>query len=186
MMPPSSSSPSDAERDREARMRFMGITQRTGELLREFWQIAEPALPDILDGFYRHVTSERQLAALIGNDIPRLKKAQGTHWARLFNGRFDHEYMVGVRTIGMVHNKIGLEPRWYIGAYNFVLSSSLRWPFGAIAGRQAISPNCWPPLIAPSCSTWKLRFQSTRKPCWPSARSDRRRSQALFGASTVE
>jgi len=112
----------NADQDRAARMRFMAITARTGELLREFWQIAEPALPAILDGFYRHVASEKQLAALIGNDIPRLKRAQGTHWARLFNGRFDHEYMKGVRAIGMVHNKIGLEPRWYIGAYNFVLN----------------------------------------------------------------
>ena len=30
--------------------------------------------------------------------------------------------MQGVRTIGLIHNKIGLEPRWYIGGYNFVLS----------------------------------------------------------------
>jgi len=119
---PLATTESNTDQDREARMRFMGITGRTGELLREFWQIAEPALPDILEGFYRHVTSERQLAALIGNDIARLKKAQGSHWARLFNGRFDHEYMAGVRAIGMVHNKIGLEPRWYIGAYNFVLN----------------------------------------------------------------
>ena len=90
--------------------------------LREFWKIAEPALPGILDGFYRHVTKAPQLSSLIGNDIPRLKAAQGSHWARLFNGRFDHEYMKGVRAIGMVHSKIGLEPRWYIGAYNFVLN----------------------------------------------------------------
>lgn len=110
------------DRDRETRMRFMRITDRTGELLREFWQITEPALPHILDGFYRQVKSEPQLAVLIGDDIPRLKRAQGTHWARLFNGRFDHDYMKGVRAIGMVHNKIGLEPRWYIGAYNFVLN----------------------------------------------------------------
>ncbi len=27
-----------------------------------------------------------------------------------------------MRTIGLVHNKIGLEPRWYIGGYNFVLA----------------------------------------------------------------
>ncbi|MDA9437815.1 hypothetical protein XH98_01530 [Bradyrhizobium sp. CCBAU 51745] len=106
----------------QARLRFMGIAPRTGELLREFWAIAEPAVPRILDGFYRHVTSEPQLAALIGNDIPRLKSAQGTHWARLFNGRFDAEYLKGVRAIGMIHNKIGLEPRWYIGGYNFVLN----------------------------------------------------------------
>lgn len=59
---------------------------------------------------------------MIGSDIPRLKTAQGSHWARLFNGRFDHEYMQGVRTIGLIHNKIGLEPRWCIGGYNFVLS----------------------------------------------------------------
>jgi hypothetical protein len=97
------------DQDRGTRMRFMSITARTGDLLREFWQRAEPALPDILDGFYHHITGERQLAALIGNDIPRLKRAQGTHWARLFNGRFDHEYMEGVRSIGMVHNKIGLD-----------------------------------------------------------------------------
>ncbi|SFP55412.1 Methyl-accepting chemotaxis protein [Bradyrhizobium sp. Ghvi] len=112
----------DSGEHRQARMRFMGITSRSGVLLREFWVIAEPAVPRILEGFYRHVTSEPQLAALIGSDIPRLKTAQGTHWARLFNGRFDDEYLKGVRAIGMVHNKIGLEPRWYIGGYNFVLN----------------------------------------------------------------
>jgi ABC-type transporter Mla subunit MlaD len=115
-------SSSNEDQCRQARLRFMGITPRTSELLREFWTIAEPAVPEILDGFYRHVTSEPGLAKLIGNDIPRLKSAQGTHWARLFNGRFDDDYLKGVRTIGMVHNRIGLEPRWYIGGYNFVLS----------------------------------------------------------------
>jgi archaellum component FlaC len=115
-------SAADAAQDREIRMRFMRIDGKTGELLREFWKVVEPALPKLLEGFYQHVTKEPALARMIGNDIPRLKKAQGTHWARLFNGRFDHEYMQGVRTIGHIHNKIGLEPRWYIGGYNFVLS----------------------------------------------------------------
>ncbi len=112
----------DSTQDRETRMRFMRIDARTGELLREFWKVVEPALPEVIEGFYRHITSEPQLARMIGNDIPRLKAAQGSHWARLFNGRFDHEYMQGVRTIGLIHNRIGLEPRWYIGGYNFVLS----------------------------------------------------------------
>jgi small nuclear ribonucleoprotein (snRNP)-like protein len=112
----------DSGQDREIRMRFMRIDATTGELLREFWKVVEPALPEVLEGFYQHVTKEPQLARLIGSDIPRLKAAQGSHWARLFNGRFDHEYMRGVRAIGLIHNKIGLEPRWYIGGYNFVLS----------------------------------------------------------------
>jgi methyl-accepting chemotaxis protein len=110
-----------ANQDRDARLRFMRIDGETGALLREFWKIVEPALPTILDGFYRHVTSEPRLARLLGTQIPRLKTAQGTHWGRLFNGRFDEAYINGVRTIGLVHNKIGLEPRWYIGGYNYVL-----------------------------------------------------------------
>jgi methyl-accepting chemotaxis protein len=112
----------DGNQDREIRMRFMRIDAGTGELLREFWRVVEPVLPEVLDGFYQHITREPQLARMIGADIPRLKAAQQSHWGRLFNGRFDRDYMQGVRTIGLIHNKIGLEPRWYIGGYNFVLS----------------------------------------------------------------
>ncbi len=108
--------------DRETRLRFMRINDQTGPLLRKFWKVVEPALPAILDGFYQHVTSEAHLARMVGNDTPRLKMAQGSHWARLFDGRFDDAYVSGVRTIGLMHKKIGLEPRWYIGGYNFVLS----------------------------------------------------------------
>jgi methyl-accepting chemotaxis protein len=120
--------------DRETRMRFMRVSRETGALLYEFWKVLEPALPEVLDGFYRHVAQEHQLARMVGNDIPRLKSAQASHWARLFSGRFDESYIQGVRTIGLTHNKIGLEPRWYIGGYNFVLNEltnlaikSYRW-----------------------------------------------------------
>ena len=107
--------------DRATRLRFMRIDERTGETLRQFWKVVEPALPELLQAFYDHVTKQPELARLIGSQIPRLKSAQAAHWARLFNGRFDHEYLVGVRAIGRVHDKIGLEPRWYIGGYNLVL-----------------------------------------------------------------
>ncbi|MBI3706631.1 MAG: chemotaxis protein, partial [Proteobacteria bacterium] len=125
--------------DRDVRLRFMQISDETGALLKAFWPLVEQALPDVLEGFYKHVTNEPQLARLLGNQISRLKQAQGTHWARLFSGRFDEAYIQGVRTIGLVHNKIGLEPRWYIGGYNFVLNrlvalaiKSNRWNAGKL------------------------------------------------------
>lgn len=127
----SSESGAEEALERSVRMRFMRITPETSSLLREFWKAVEPQLPGILDGFYSHVTSEPKLAALIGSNIARLKKAQGTHWARLFDGSFDTAYMQGVRTIGQIHNRIGLEPRWYIGGYNFVLGE-----LGALAVRS--------------------------------------------------
>jgi Protoglobin/Methyl-accepting chemotaxis protein (MCP) signalling domain len=107
--------------DIATRLRFMRIDDGTRGLLREFWKILEPELPAILDGFYGHTTGEPNLAKLVGKDVPRLKVAQRSHWARLFDGRFDEAYVQGARQIGMMHDKIGLEPRWYIGGYNFVL-----------------------------------------------------------------
>jgi methyl-accepting chemotaxis protein len=113
---------SDVQIDRDGRLRFMAITGETGALLREFWTIVDRELPKILDGFYSHVTSAPNLAKMVGDQTARLKSAQRAHWERLFSGRFDDAYVQGVRTIGLTHNRIGLEPRWYIGGYNFVLT----------------------------------------------------------------
>ena len=108
--------------DREGRLRFMRVTDKTGPALREFWRVLEPKLPEILDAFYAHIASVPQLASMVGNQIPRLKGAQGAHWQRLFSGSFDETYMQGVRTIGLTHSRIGLDPRWYIGGYLLVLN----------------------------------------------------------------
>jgi methyl-accepting chemotaxis protein len=108
--------------DRDGRLRFMRVTERTGLLLRDFWKLAEPRLPEILDAFYGHVSSVPQLAGMVGSQIPRLKQAQSAHWQRLFSGAFDEAYMQGVRTIGLTHSRIGLDPRWYIGGYLLVMN----------------------------------------------------------------
>ncbi|MFZ0694336.1 MAG: globin-coupled sensor protein [Alphaproteobacteria bacterium] len=112
----------DTQIDREGRLRFMEIMPETGQLVSEFWKVVEPELPSILDAFYKHAGSVPSLAKMVGDQVPRLKAAQKAHWERLFSGRFDDAYVNGVRTIGMTHNRIGLEPRWYIGGYNLVLT----------------------------------------------------------------
>jgi methyl-accepting chemotaxis protein len=118
-MNPTSSSDST---DRATRLRFMRVSEATGTALREFWPSVDKALPAVLDGFYDHLMREPNLAAMLGTQKERLKGVQAAHWSRLFSGRFDDAYIQGVRTIGFIHNKIGLEPRWYIGGYAFVLS----------------------------------------------------------------
>ena len=122
----------DADREAQAsRLRFHQIDDQSRQLLREFWPAVEEVLPKILEGFYGHVVGEPKLAKLIGDQTPRLKSAQGTHWKRLFSGAFDEAYFQSIRTIGLVHNKIGLEPRWYIGGYSFVLRQLMQ-----LAARQ--------------------------------------------------
>lgn len=104
------------------RLAFMRIDSETSELLRAFWPVVEKGLQPILDGFYDHVVRVPSLRQMLGEQIPRLKEAQKKHWGRLFSGQFDEQYFASVNRIGLIHNKIGLEPRWYIGGYNYVLS----------------------------------------------------------------
>lgn len=108
--------------DREGRLRFMRINEKTGQRLRDFWKIVEPQMPEILDVFYQHIGTIPQLASMVGTQTSRLKHVQSAHWQRLFSGTFDEAYMQGVRTIGLTHNRIGLDPRWYIGGYLLVMN----------------------------------------------------------------
>ena len=108
--------------DLDVRKRFLGLDAEACQLLAAFWPTIEPRLPEIMEGFYRHLVTIPHLKQMVGEQIPRLKQAQASHWRRLFSGRFDAAYFSGVQTIGNVHHKIGLEPRWYIGGYAYVLN----------------------------------------------------------------
>jgi len=111
----------DMAADARGRLAFLQITPETTTTLAAFWPHVQTALPDILTKFYRHMTAEPTLARLIGTQTERLKRAQITHWERLFSGRFDAGYFDSVHAVGLLHAKIGLDQRWYIGGYNFVL-----------------------------------------------------------------
>ena len=112
--------------DIDARLAFMQIDNATKATLREAWQYIEPELPRILAGFYKHVMQTHVLARMIGDRSATLTSAQGRHWERLFTSGFDQAYVQSVRTIGLTHNRIGLEPRWYIGGYNYVMRELTR------------------------------------------------------------
>lgn len=108
-------------------------------LLASFWPTVETALPGIIDAFYRHVMTGPELARLVTGDLARVQAAQGTHWQRLFCGRFDDAYFDSLRTIGLIHRRAGLEPGWYVGGYNFLFARlaglavrSRRWPSGRL------------------------------------------------------
>lgn len=109
--------------EHKVRLKFLEITDETRHALHGFWPLAEAALPVILDRFYAHVGHEPALAKLVGSQAERLKSAQHAHWKRLFNSGFDDGYFASVQQIGLVHHRIGLEPRWYIGGYKLVLNA---------------------------------------------------------------
>lgn len=106
----------------QERLRFAGIDEEIRNDIRDVWLIVEPKLPALLADFYAYLGRTPAMAALVGNQQVRLQSAQRQHWEQLFSGRFDSAYAESIRRIGHVHHRIGLEPSWYIGGYQFVLT----------------------------------------------------------------
>lgn len=108
----------------ERRVLFTRITEADSVALREFKDVLSQRMEELLDEFYSHVTSVPNLKSLFRDEahISHAREAQKKHWMlRVFSGNFDADYVTSVSAIGHAHARIGLDPRWYIGAYCFVI-----------------------------------------------------------------
>ncbi|MCC9625435.1 globin-coupled sensor protein [Thalassospira sp. MA62] len=110
------------------RLEFIDFNEKKAEQLKKAWPIVEGNIEPILDVFYQKVMARPELAQIVGNpsNITRLKNAQKTHWAKLFEGTFDDSFYDDVRRIGKAHEMIGLTPESYVSAYNFMLGELTR------------------------------------------------------------
>jgi methyl-accepting chemotaxis protein len=101
----------------------------------EMLRLAKPfvlqVMPAILDGFYDHVARFAETSRFFKNreHMMHAKEMQLKHWRIILDGRFDENYEASVTKIGETHNRLGLEPRWYIGGYNALVSDLV----GAVA-----------------------------------------------------
>lgn len=78
----------------------------------------ESRLDDIVEAFYAIQTSNPDIASLIGDadTLERLENAQRRYIMDLFSGVYDLEYTNNRLRIGLVHKRIGVEPKFYLSA----------------------------------------------------------------------
>ncbi|WP_436004265.1 protoglobin domain-containing protein, partial [Rhizobium sp. LjRoot30] len=127
---------SSGEEALSRRLEFMQLTEESCAEIRSLKSVVERELPVALDRFYGEVRKTPEARRFFSSDehISRAKGAQVGHWVNISNGDFNQEYFEKVRKIGMVHARIGLEPRWYIGGYALVLDHLIQ---SAITENQA-------------------------------------------------
>jgi signal transduction histidine kinase len=79
---------------------------------------------ELVDTFYRHLLSFEDTRRLLTDELiaTRLKDAQKRYLLSLVTGPYDRAYMEGRVKIGEVHDRIGLTPQWYLGAYALYLN----------------------------------------------------------------
>jgi heam-based aerotactic trancducer len=82
-------------------------------------------IDNIVDSFYANIANEQLLMTIINNNstIDRLKQTLNRHITEMFCGKIDSEYIAQRSRIAIIHMRIGLEPKWYMCAFQNLLVS---------------------------------------------------------------
>jgi diguanylate cyclase len=106
------------EHEFERRKEFLNLGSVEIGLLADCSQFIAEEIDAIVDEFYRVQTSVEEIAALIGDaeTLKRLHAAQRTYVLDLFSGCIDLDYVKNRLCIGLVHKRIGVEPKLYLSA----------------------------------------------------------------------
>ena len=106
------------------RKAYLELSDNDIALLKAAHAILDAEKFPILDAFYAHLLTFPALDAFIGDSekLARLKRAQAAYFESMTAGQYDDAYIANRLKIGATHQRIGLDPKWYIGAYRKYLS----------------------------------------------------------------
>ncbi len=100
------------------RMELLDLTKEELELLSSHKITIEDNIDIIVNEFYEKQTEIDEISLLIGDadTLRRLRSSQRKYVMDLFSGNYDSEYVNNRLRIGMVHKRIGVEPKLYLSA----------------------------------------------------------------------
>lgn len=115
------------KREIERRKEYFDFTEKDRLTLASLREIVEENIEEIVDEFYKRILPFSEMDRVIGDaeTLYRLKNHQRNYIFSLFDGQYDEDYVHSRLRVGVVHKRIGVEPKFYVSAvYN--LSSILR------------------------------------------------------------
>lgn len=114
-------------REWERRKEFVGFTDEDARLLGELNPIAQAYVDEVVEGFYHQFLRFDETRAFFpdATTLNRVKALQRAYFLQLTQGDYGEAYLENRLHIGQVHQQIGLEPRWYMGAYSIYMQLAL-------------------------------------------------------------
>jgi len=114
----------DEPTDTQQRLSYMNLQPGDCELLAALRPVLERHAASFVAAFYRNLLSFGPTRELLRDpDVKeRLLVKQREYLLSLASPSLDDAFVAQRRRIGEIHQKIGLEPRWYLGAYALYLS----------------------------------------------------------------
>jgi len=102
------------------RQTYLDLTEYDVGLLSSLHEPLSQAHDHLMNVFYKHLLDFPETRAFLddADTVDRLKTNQWRYLAALTEGKYDWEYVRDRLRVGIVHQQIGLKPKWYIGAYS--------------------------------------------------------------------
>lgn len=100
------------------RMQLLDLSVEALQVLSQYRPVIVEHIDTLVNEFYERQTEFDEISLLIGDSdtLQRLRKAQRTYVIDLFSGVYDASYVNNRLRIGMVHKRIGVEPKLYLSA----------------------------------------------------------------------
>lgn len=115
----------DGHQDVSQQIHMIHLTTRDLCMIRSLQSVIEEHLEDIVTNFYKNLANRAALMDIINqqSSVDRLKITLTKHIYEMFSGKIDQDYIKQRTIIAHVHVRIGLEPTWYMCAFQDLLLS---------------------------------------------------------------
>lgn len=115
----------DGHQDVSQQIHMIHLTTRDLCMIRSLQSVIEEHLEDIVTNFYKNLANRAALMDIINHQssVDRLKITLTKHIYEMFSGKIDQDYIKQRTIIAHVHVRIGLEPTWYMYAFQDLLLS---------------------------------------------------------------
>ncbi|MEO2006116.1 MAG: protoglobin domain-containing protein, partial [Candidatus Poribacteria bacterium] len=102
------------------RLEYLSFGQADADLLHSLQPVIQQHSDDIVRAFYEHLIAFETTRNLLHDEatMNRLVEAQKRHVVELFGGVYDERYAERRLLVGKTHDRVGLEPSWYLGSYH--------------------------------------------------------------------
>ncbi len=106
---------------------YLELTSADLVVLKKLQPTLQSVHHELMRRFYEHLLSFPHTADFLKDPqtIAHLEKQQAKYFTALLSGEYDWDYVLDRLRVGVAHHQIGLEPRWYFGAYSKYLCTLL-------------------------------------------------------------
>jgi rsbT co-antagonist protein RsbR len=106
------------------RLEFFELTEEDFRRLTSLRSFAERWTQEITEGLYELIMKHPESRSFFPNEatLARVKRLQNAYFLHLFSGTYDLNYVRDRLRVGAAHERIGMPPKLYLGAYRRYLA----------------------------------------------------------------